>query len=66
LLFCESSPASIGTITLCVASRVLIADVYVIIDTVWKLLGTPSYSLKVVVWELEDKHFNNNVFMESM
>jgi hypothetical protein len=44
LLFCESVwLVSFATITLCFASRVFIV-VYFVIDSVQKLLDTPSYS----------------------
>jgi hypothetical protein len=36
---------SVATITLCVASQrvFIVVDVYFVIDSVWKLLDTPSY-----------------------
>jgi len=47
---------SFATIALCVASQVFIAVVYFVMDSVWKLLDTPSYSLKIssklqVMWK---------------
>jgi hypothetical protein len=41
------SPVSFAAITLCVAPQRVFVVVYVFIDSVRKLLGTPSYFIKV-------------------